>query len=74
MLVECRAPRALILDRLAARESGAAHESDARTDLLEEFEERYEPIDELPSSEYLRLDTSRPVDENASQLESTFGG
>ena len=40
----------------------------------EEFEERYEPIDELPSSEYLRLDTSRPVDENASQLESTFGG
>lgn len=74
MLVECRAPRALILDRLAARESGGTQESDARTDLFKEFEKRFEPIDELESSEHLRLDTSRSVDEIWSLLVATFSG
>ncbi len=74
MLVECRAPRALILDRLAARESGGTHESDARTDLLEEFEKHFEPIDELQPSEYVQLDTSRSVDETRRLLEAAFGG
>ncbi|MGB5265627.1 MAG: AAA family ATPase [Polyangiales bacterium] len=73
MLVECRAPRAMILDRLAARETGGPHESDARTDLLDEFEKRFEPIDELPPSEHLRLDTSQSVDEIRGLLEATFG-
>ena len=74
MLVECSAPRAMILDRLAARESGGPHESDARADLLNEFEKRFEPIDELPPSEHLRLDTSQPVDEARALLEAKFGG
>jgi aminoglycoside phosphotransferase family enzyme/predicted kinase len=74
MLVECRAPRALILDRLAARESGGPLESDARTDLLEEFEKRFEPVEELRASEHLILDTSRSVREIRSVLEATFNG
>jgi len=74
MLVECSAPRALILDRLAAREDGGPHESDARTELLGEFEKHFEPIDELQPPEYLRLDTSRSVDDTRSLLEAVFGG
>ena len=70
LLVECSAPRELIEQRLAARERLDAHESDARTDLLDEFEKRFEPIDELPSSEHLRLDTSLPHDENRRRLEA----
>jgi hypothetical protein len=72
LLVECSAPGELIRERLAARESVAAHESDARADLIDEFEARFERIDELPSSEHLRLDTSRPRDENRHLLKATF--
>jgi len=73
-LVECSAPRSQILDRLAARERGGTHESDARTDLLEEFERHFEPIDELEPPEYLRLDTSQSVDDARRLLEAAFGG
>jgi len=72
MLVECIASRELITERLAARESAGTHESDARADLMDEFEKRFEPIDELESSEHLRLDTSRPVDETRDLLERAF--
>ena len=74
MLVECTAPRELIWKRLAARESAGAHESDARTDLLEEFERHFEPLDELQPSEHIRVETSRPADEIRNLLEQTFGG
>jgi len=72
VLVECSAPRDLIRKRLAERESSGGHESDARTDLLEEFEKRFEPIDEIPSSEHLRLNTSGRPDEIRELLEATF--
>jgi predicted kinase len=74
MLVECRAPRELIAKRLTARESPGGHESDARTDLLDEFEKRFEPIDELPPSEHLQVDTSQSRDETRRLLEATFAG
>jgi predicted kinase len=70
LLVECSAPRELIVERLARREGLAAHESDARADLLDEFERRFERVDELPSTEHLRLDTSRPREENRQLLEA----
>jgi aminoglycoside phosphotransferase family enzyme/predicted kinase len=73
LLVECSAPRELIRERLAARESVGAHESDARTDVLDEFERSFEPIDELSPSEHLRLDTSRPREEVQRELEAIFG-
>jgi len=72
LFVECSAPRALIIERLAHREDLAAHESDARADLYDEFEKRFEPIDELSSSEHLRLDTSRSPEENRQLLEAIF--
>jgi len=72
VLVECSAPRDLIRKRLAERERTGGHESDARTDLLEEFEKRFEPIDEIPSSEHLRLNTSRPPDEIRELLKANF--
>ena len=68
-LVECVAPRELLLQRLAKREAGGAHESDARTDLLDEFEAHFEPIEELPSSVHIRVDTSAPREENRRRLE-----
>ncbi|MBT8480849.1 MAG: AAA family ATPase [Myxococcales bacterium] len=74
MLVECSAPRAVILDRLVAREGRRAHESDARAGLLDDFEKRFEPVDELAPSEHLRLDTSQSFDEVRAQLQAKFGG
>lgn len=72
LFVECNAPRDLIVERLTRREGLAAHESDARPNLLDEFERRFERVDEIPSSEHIRLDTARPWDENRKLLESTF--
>ncbi len=70
--VECVAPREVCLDRLRRRERGGTHESDARSDLLDEFAKNYEPVDELPAKEYKRLDTSRPRSENQLRLEELF--
>ncbi|HSN82788.1 MAG TPA: AAA family ATPase [Polyangiales bacterium] len=72
LFVECVAPRELTLERLAAREQREGVESDARTDLMEEFERRFEPIEELPSSEHVRIDTSRPRAENHRRLSDIF--
>jgi predicted kinase len=74
LLVECSAPREMIRERLAARERVGSHESDARTDVLEEFERDFEPIDELPSPEHVGLDTSQPRDATRRQLEAIFAG
>lgn len=67
-LIECTAPRELLLERLRKRETRGTHESDARTDLLEEFERRFEPIDELGAAEHLRLDTSGDRAQNRARL------
>jgi aminoglycoside phosphotransferase family enzyme/predicted kinase len=72
LLVECSAPRQMIRERLAARERAGAHVSDARTDMLEEFERGFEPVDELPPSEHLSLDTSQPRDVTRRKLEAIF--
>ena len=74
VLVECSAAPELIRERLSIRERGGAHESDARIDVLDEFEQRFERIDELPSSEHVRLDTSQTREETARQLKALFGG
>ena len=74
VMVECGAPRKVIMERLTARERAGVHESDARANLLEEFERRFEPVVELRPSEHLRLDTSGPPAEVRKLLERTFGG
>jgi aminoglycoside phosphotransferase family enzyme/predicted kinase len=70
--VECSAPKDVIRQRLARRESGGAHESDARPNLLDEFERRFEPVTELPSDVHVKLDTSRPKELTLDALQKTF--
>ena len=70
--VECQAPRELLVERLTARHEQPAHDSDARADLLDEFEAHFEPTEELPEAELIRLDTSRPKQENRQRLQQAF--
>lgn len=72
LFVECSAPRAILRSRLAAREQSRTEVSDARADLLDEFERRFEPISELPTSQHLRIDTSRPAEETKKTLEAAL--
>jgi predicted kinase len=72
LFVECAAPREVILRRLMKRDTRGTHESDARADLLDEFEKRFEPIDELPPSQHIRLDTSQPAEETRARLSQIF--
>jgi predicted kinase len=72
LFIECNAPRDLMIERLMEREALAGHESDARANLLDEFEGRFERVGELPSSEHIQMDTARPWDENRKLLESIF--
>jgi hypothetical protein len=71
-MIECSAPRETIHERLAARGHSGAEESDARSDLFDEFAKHFEPMDELSKSEHQRLDTSRPLSENRMRLEAMF--
>ncbi len=72
LLVECCAPPEFIRERLALRERSGPHESDAGTDLFDEFQKLFEPIDELPTTEHRRLDTSKPTDETRRLLDALF--
>ncbi len=60
--IECRAPRAVLLARLAAREQ-ASGVSDGRREIFDEFVTRWEPVDELPAAEHVVLDSTRAVAE-----------
>ncbi len=71
--IECVSPREVCLARLKKRERGSSHESDARSDLLDEFAKKYEPVVELPPAEHEHLDTSRPRVENQKRIEQLFG-
>ncbi len=71
-MIECTAPRDMIRERLAARGRSAAAESDARSELFDEFEQHFEAMDELLASEHQQFDTSRPLEENRKRLEAMF--
>lgn len=64
--VECRAPRQTLLERLAARERASGSVSDARSDLLDAFEARWERTDGAEAP--LVLDTTLPLAENLKRL------
>ena len=72
LFIECTAPSSTLRQRLVERERGGPQESDARTDLLEEFERGFEPVHELAASQHLCVDTSRPSAENRARLERAF--
>lgn len=71
-MVECRIEEEEARRRLRAR--GSRGVSDAREDLLDAFLASWEPIDELPPAELVRVDTSRPLGEVQAELERVFGG
>jgi predicted kinase len=57
-MLECVAPKAVLFQRLRARETAGPQESDARSELLEEFQKNFEPIRELAGKEHLRIDST----------------
>jgi aminoglycoside phosphotransferase family enzyme/predicted kinase len=61
LFVECRADRAACLARLETREK-VGGVSDGRTEVFDAFCKEYQPVDELPASEHLVLDTCLPVE------------
>jgi predicted kinase len=65
VFVECRAPAAVLRERLRSRKSGL---SDAREDLLDRFLERFEPATDLPPGELVVVDTTRPPDAAVEQI------
>ncbi|MDH3202214.1 MAG: AAA family ATPase [Myxococcales bacterium] len=70
--VECVSPREARLARLKKRELAGLHESDARSELLDEFAKKFEPVVELPGAEHELLDTARPPAETQQRIEQLF--
>jgi predicted kinase len=60
-LVECRAGAASVRERLAARAAEAGVALGRWLALRDALDARFEPPEELPAAECLRLDTSRPA-------------
>lgn len=65
-LLECTAPIEQCRSRLASREANASV-SDATTDILDSFAAAYEPIEELPGREHVRIDTSGDLQDAVQQ-------
>lgn len=67
LLIECAVDLETSRARLATRARGPSV-SDGRSEVLDAFVASFEPIDELPSNEHLRVDTSRPIAETIARL------
>lgn len=65
--VECRAPIEVSRKRLRER-AKAPSISDGRSEILDEFSSRYEPVIELPAGEHLVVSSAGPVSESLGQL------
>jgi hypothetical protein len=69
LLVECRAPEAVLRARLRARAGGV---SDAREAQLDAFLAGYDAPDELPPDERSIVDTTEPLDDCVARIERTL--
>jgi predicted kinase len=69
--VECRANDAACRTRLIER-AEQPDVSDGRLAIFDAFAARFEPITELPASEHIVIDTTRPVDESEAVLRATL--
>jgi uncharacterized protein len=65
--VECRAHADVCRARLLERERTRGV-SDGRLAIFDAFRERFEPVNELPSTECIVLDTTHPVEDNLAHL------
>ncbi len=70
--IECAAPHAVCKERLATRALGPSV-SDGRSEIFDRFLQSYEPVHELPSEMYLKLDTSQPIAESMARIEARLG-
>jgi aminoglycoside phosphotransferase family enzyme/predicted kinase len=61
-LLECRAPESVIRARLRAREQSTGMLSDAREDILTQFQRDYEPIQESEFACHVRLETTQSIE------------
>jgi aminoglycoside phosphotransferase family enzyme/predicted kinase len=68
LFVECRAPRTVLVERLERRaaETGV---SDGRLEILDDFLDRFEAVEELAAREHLKLGTEKPLEENLKRLD-----
>jgi hypothetical protein len=74
LLAEARCDEAVLRQRLRRRAEGPAL-SDAGEGLLDDFRQRFEPIDELPAGEHRVCDTTHGIEEGLRQvLLSVRGG
>ncbi len=70
-MIECRVDPTIAKDRLRERARHASV-SDGRLEIFDDFVARWEPIDELPDSEHLVLDTSRSIDDNLAKIRAVL--
>ena len=63
LFVECRAPVAVALERIAQRERRAGEISDANAAIYARQIKDFEPLDELPPEARLTVDSSAPPDQ-----------
>ena len=73
-LIECCASESEIRARLKAREQAEATISDAREDILSDFQRDYEPVCERQWVCHARLDTTHEVEHCAQQALSVLHG
>ena len=69
LFVECAADRATLHARLEKRARRAAV-SDGRIEILDDFLASWEPVTELAPDQHVRLDTTRPHEQNRDLLRS----
>ena len=74
VVVECRAPAAVLLGRAAVRERDPTSESDAGLDVVRRELGRWEPLDEVPAADHVVLRTDRPVVEALADLQALLDG
>jgi uncharacterized protein len=61
-VLECRAPEEVLRQRLRQRGETAETDSDAREDLLPQFQQDYEPVQRNETACHIRLDTTQSVE------------
>jgi aminoglycoside phosphotransferase family enzyme/predicted kinase len=69
--VECRANDAACRTRLVER-AQQPDVSDGRLEIFDAFAARFEPVTELPASEHIVVDTTRPIEESEAVLRATL--
>ncbi len=70
--MECRCPRELTMQRLQRR-AQAPSLSDGRAEIFDTLAASFEPVTELPCSQYLLLETSTPADQTLARALRALG-